>query len=296
MKDHILSFPAYESHYTRAHHTPGRKYRNPSLDIRKMYNLYKEKCNELNKASVNEWTYRKVFNNDFNLHFYHPRKDTCQKCDFFKSKVNATTNEEEKCLITQDHDLHLEKAEKARNCLKSDQDLIGSDPDCYFGFTFDLQKALPYPKLTVSVAYYKRNMYVYNLGIHNFHNQSVGMYVWDETIASRGSQEVASCIAKHITDGAKPTQKHVIAYSDACSGQNRNIKLALMWMKIVLSSDSFEIIDHKFMVSGHSFLPNDRDFGVIENSIRKQEQIYVPDHYYNLIRKSRKKILFLLIN
>lgn len=28
-------------------------------------------------------------------------------------------------------------------------------------------------------------------------------------------------------------------------------------------------IDHKFMVSGHSFLPNDRDFGIIENLQKK---------------------------
>ena len=40
--------------------------------------------------------------------------------------------------------------------------------------------------------------------------------------------------------------------------QNRNIKIALM--KIVQSSDSnIEIVDHKFLVSGYSFLPSDRD-------------------------------------
>ena len=40
--------------------------------------------------------------------------------------------------------------------------------------------------------------------------------------------------------------------------QNRNIKIALM--KIVQSSDNnIEIVDHKFLVSGYSFLPSDRD-------------------------------------
>lgn len=40
---HIQSFPAYQSHYTRKSN-PNRKYLNPGLTIRKMYDLYKEKC------------------------------------------------------------------------------------------------------------------------------------------------------------------------------------------------------------------------------------------------------------
>ncbi|CAK9809260.1 hypothetical protein ANTQUA_LOCUS5961 [Anthophora quadrimaculata] len=41
-----------------------------------------------------------------------------------------------------------------------------------------------------------------------------------------------------------------------------------MWLKIVQTlENNVEIIDHKFLISGHSFLPNDRDFGV--NTINK---------------------------
>lgn len=113
VKEHISSFPAYESHYTRSHHTPGRKYLSPYLDIRKMYNLYKDRCIEQNIAYVKEWTYRKVFNNEFNLHFHHPRKDTCQKCDLLKSKITVAENDEETKLLTAEHNSHLENAENA---------------------------------------------------------------------------------------------------------------------------------------------------------------------------------------
>ncbi|GFY53426.1 uncharacterized protein TNIN_488201 [Trichonephila inaurata madagascariensis] len=101
-----------------------------------------------------------------------------------------------------EHDVHLRLAESAWNSLKQDQEQVSRNLDYYFAFSFDLQKALPYPKLTSSVAYYKRNMllstYVLNLGIHNFHNDNVYMYVWDETIASRGAQKIVSCILKHV--------------------------------------------------------------------------------------------------
>ena len=81
----------------------------------------------------------------------------------------------------------------------------------------------------------------------------------------RGAQEVVSCILKHIKN--LRIERHIIAYSDMYTGQNRNIKVALMWLKIVQTLDNnAEIIDHKFLISGHLFLPNIRDFGVIEMS------------------------------
>ncbi|KAI4482021.1 hypothetical protein M0804_009040 [Polistes exclamans] len=186
---------------------------------------------------------------------------------------NSSNNDEEKNKLTEEHDVHLRLAESARNSLKQAQEQVSRNSD-YFAFSFDLQKALPYPKLTTAVAYYKRNMYILNFGIHNFHNDNVYMYVWDETIASRGAQEVVSCILKHIKN--LRSEKHIITYSDMCTGQNRNIKVALMWLKIVQTLDNnVEIIDHKFLISGHSFLPNDRDSGVIIKKCRKGNNFIV---------------------
>lgn len=290
--EHIKSFPAFESHYTRSQN-PERMFLNPELNIRKMYNLYLEKCKENNLSSVNEWTYRKIFKRDFNLHFHLPRKDTCAKCDFLNMKIMTTTDDEEKTILVQRHDVHLQDAELARKALQEDKILASKNPDKYFAFSFDLQKALPYPKLSVSIAYYKRNMYVLNEGFHNFHDNKVNMYVWDETIASRGSQEVASCCLRHLENVT--TQCHVIAYSDMCTGQNRNLLMALMWLKVVQSSESnIDIIDHKFLLSGHSYLPNDADFGIIEMALRKKNFLYTPQDYYDVITQCRKHDKFIL--
>lgn len=292
VQNHIKSFPIFESHYTRSHN-PNRRYLHPDLTIKKMFNLYELHCEENGIKAVNEWTYRKIFKKDFNLHFHQPRKDTCQKCDLLNIKIKASNNEEEKNKLTEEHDVHLRLAESARNSLKQAQEQVSRNSDYYFAFSFDLQKALPYPKLTTSVAYYKRNMYILNFGIHNFHNNNVDMYVWDETIASRGAQEVVSCILKHIKK--LRSEKHIIAYSDMCTGQNRNIKVALMWLKIVQALDNnVEIIDHKFLISGHSFLPNDRDFAVIEMALKKNNLLYVPQDYYKIIKKCRKGNNFIL--
>lgn len=73
--------------------------------------------------------------------------------------------------------MHLCKAEAAREALKADRESASEDKNVS---TFDLQKALPFPKLSTSVAYYKRNLYVYNFGIHSFNNATGYMYAWDE--------------------------------------------------------------------------------------------------------------------
>ena len=108
VREHIKSFPAFESHYTRSQN-PERKYLNPELNINKMFNLYLEKCAEINEIVVNEWTYRKIFKRDFKLYFHQPPKDMCERCDFFNMKIQTTNSDEEKETLVQRHDVHLKK-------------------------------------------------------------------------------------------------------------------------------------------------------------------------------------------
>ena len=60
VKAHINSIPRYKSHYSRKDN-PHREFLNPYLSIQKMYQLYKEKCEE-NTQAVSEWKYCKIFN------------------------------------------------------------------------------------------------------------------------------------------------------------------------------------------------------------------------------------------
>lgn len=52
----------------------------------------------------------------------------------------------------------MEEVESARTALKQDQKLVSSNPSHHFAFSFDLQKALPFPKLTLYAVYYKGNL------------------------------------------------------------------------------------------------------------------------------------------
>ena len=84
------------------------------------------------------------------------------------------------------------------------------------------------------------------------------MHMWNECVASRGSQEVDSCVLQHLQESVS-TANYLIAFSDACGGQNCNINIVCFWLYIVASpSLAYERIEHKFMISGHMYLPNDR--------------------------------------
>ena len=55
---------------------------------------------------------------------------------------------------------------------------------------------------------------------------------------------------------------------------------------------SFTTINQKFMFVGHSYLPNDRDFGSIETARRRASHLYVPTDWSKLSRNCRRKNLF----
>lgn len=86
------------------------------------------------------------------------------------------------------------------------------------------------------------------------------------------------------------TFKQVVLFSDSCTGQNRNIKTSLTLLKLVQDPLlDMETIDLKFMIPGHSFLPNDTEFGIIERASKKHGIINVPDDWYNIIKTAKVK-------
>ena len=137
---------------------------------------------------------------------------------------------------------------------------------------------------------------MYNFGIHAFQNDDdkVYMFMWHEGIASRGAQEVSSYVKHFVKTHMQPEVRHLTAWSDSCGGQNRNKKVCCMWMHL-LSVTNLETVSHKFLESGHSYLPCDSDFGDVEKYAKSPPQVYSPDEWYGIVRKARSKHPFHVI-
>ena len=112
------------------------------------------------------------------------------------------------------------------------------------------------------------------------------MYLWNETIAKRGSIEIASCLIHYFDHFLQDEVKTLKMFSDNCGGQNKNINIVLTCLKQI-HEGRFNYIEHNFMEPGHSYLPCDRDFGHIELKIRGLE-VYSHPHYSDLIKDTRR--------
>lgn len=88
--------------------------------------------------------------------------------------------------------------------------------------TFDLQKTLPLPKIPTGIIFHRRQIWLYNCGIHSAKAEKGFCYVWTENQAGKGSQEVASCLIRHIKEHCGPDVRRLELWSDSCGGQNRN--------------------------------------------------------------------------
>lgn len=291
IKKFINKFPKYYSHYARNKNL-NTQYLAPNLNITTMYNIYKKEEGAGNCVSL--WVFRRTFDSLFNLKFHPPITDSCKRCDSYKIKIQACEDEQIKQDLIQEKELHQKKADNARNGMKFDSNFAKNNSSDVTAIAFDLMKTLATPQLSTGMCYYKRQLWTYCLGVHNLATGDAIMYTWNESVASRGPQEIGSCILHFVKKFVKT--KKLIMYSDQCGGQNRNIKMSLICGFIVNHSDFIVTeIDHKFLCSGHSYLPCDQDFGLIEKSKKNYPNIFIPDDWHQVIKSARKKQPFVVI-
>ena len=128
-----------------------------------------------------------------------------------------------------------------------------------------------------------------NFGIHDCVAEKGYMYMWDETIAKRGSAEVASCL-KHFFQVYPSGAKSLVSFSDGCGGQNKNLTLVGLYNELHLSG-VYDILNHKFLTRGHTFLKNDSDFAQIEKR-KASAEVFVPSDWFSVVREASRRSPF----
>lgn len=284
IREHISSFPKQESHYSRG--KIQKECLSSDLNITIMYNLFKDKYPNNNNVSLR--TYSAVFHDDFKLRFGLPRSDTCAYCDKMYIKLCAADSDEEVNKITNEVTIHHMKAEQGYSSLRDDKTAAETDHNLVVLCT-DLEQVLFSPNLKHSNVFYQRQYSCYNYAVHDVATENASMMFWHETIGHRGATEIASCFLKYITDNFQPLRqgeaRRLIVWSDRCIGQNNNWCMIAMF-HLLITSKYFTQVDQKFMTSGHSFLPCDRDFAQIERC-KKSATINVPFDWVEVIVKAR---------
>lgn len=296
--EHIKSFPRRRSHYSRSDNEK-RYYLSSELNITKLYRLYLAKYEpdqyilyedgkDLNPKVSHNFYYRH-FNSNYNISFGQPRSDTCQKCDKLENSIVAEENLETKAKLQQEKSLHLSKSESFYAALK-EKSALAKDEESVEVLCFDYQQNMPLPHIPSGDVFYKRQLWVYNFCVHSAKTGESKFYMYDEITAKKGCNEVVSFLLHYLENFLPPTVRDLYLFSDNCFSQNKNSVLVhFLHTFINITASNIRLIVHQFPEPGHSFLPCDRSFGLIEKEKRKKEVVYIPKGWRDLVKNTSRK-------
>lgn len=279
VRAHIESFPTMESHYTRKFSK--KLYLDPTLSISKMYELYTSFCHENKFRAVTIHVYRKIFSTNYNLSFFKPKKDQCQICRRYEVSDGKKRSD-----LEEDYRNHIARKNNAAKAKEIDKARAQSDSS-FLSATFDLQSVLQIPSSDVSPMYYTRKINMYNLTIYESPQpHKAYCFAWSELNGKRGSSEIGTCLYKWL-EGIDPEVNHITVFSDTCGGQNRNQNIVALFLYLVQTS-SIDIIEHKFLESGHSYMEVDSMHSAIEKE-KKYQPVYIVNDWLNIFRRARSR-------
>lgn len=298
--NHIKSFPRCTSHYSRSKNIK-KHYLSPELNIKKMYELYLERYEQdvykywftndksAHKPKVSYDFYFRYFKSNFNMTFGHPRSDTCQVCDRIENQLKGKDNlsqEEIKALETE-RNVHQTKAKVFFDDLQEKAKLAKDDPSVET-LCFDHEQNAPLPKVPAGDAFYLRQIWMYNFCINSSKHGKAYFYMYDEVTGKKTPNETISFLDHYLENTLDKDVKTLYIFSDNCGAQNKN-KSLMQYLYTLVRNDRFEKIVHRFPEPGHSFLPCDRCFGVVEKHVRKIERIFLPSEYIKHYKNSSPK-------
>ncbi|CAK1589667.1 unnamed protein product [Parnassius mnemosyne] len=285
VRQHINSIPRIESHYIRKNSS--REFIDGGKCIADLHADYKNNCLEQGVSAANYEMYAKIFNQEFNISFFIPKKDRCELCVSFE---NADESGKEK--LSEKYWSHLDEKEWSR--IEKENDKVKASTD-YIVAVYDLQAVLQSPKGDVSIFYYKSKLNNLNFTISELGSDHTECYLWHEGEANRGADEIGSCVLKFIDKvmaSYSGSGIEFVFFSDNCCGQQKNKFIFSMYTFALMKHSNIKSITHKYLITGHTQNEGDAAHSTIEKAIKKNLRsgpIYVPSQYAQIIRNARKK-------
>lgn len=299
IKQFISELPVYESKYNRS--ASSAKFLHPGINVKQIYLKYKEKCSEIQqmKKVLSLALFTQIFNKEFDLMFFKTLKKTCLKCvridsDLKKQVISINKRIE----LTEEKDKHLNLV---RSTVKEFFDVVEqsqSPSENFVVFSFKLGTPIDIPSINLVKDVTKRRIWLHNFCVYNETSELGFIYVWPEFTAMSGSQEIGSCLIRHLSETLPKDTKKVIFYSQSNKGQNRNAKISLMLKKFLHScpSDELKTIEQRFFVNGHGYTKCDECLETIQNLKKTPKEIWTSADWLIQMCQEKNTNLNILIN
>ena len=208
-----------------------------------------------------------IFNYEFNLSFFRPRKDQYDLCTEWK---NTSKNSGQLQELYAKHQENKEKAKELKSGDTTEAKKRKENPHLSVT-TFDYQKILIYRKGETSALYYKRKYQTSNITTYDLGKHEGICYVYDENTGKKGGNEVASFVNHYIGTRKEEGVIQHRFYSDNCIPQNKN-KIVLTGLLRAAAFYNVEII-HRYLEKGHTQNEGDSVHARIERYTRNDEDL-----------------------
>lgn len=171
VREHIRSFLSFSNRNRRAKSSKRRR----GLNISKMYTLYRKWLEDEHpeESMVTLSYYRSVFKEDFNKGLDPPNADVLNKYEKWNNALSCLDGNADAAHV---NEIKRERIPRLQRTLQ--------DPT--------VQQTLPTPRIYAGTQFYQRKLQTFRFGIHVQLGNAI-MYMWDETEAKRGSNEITSC-------------------------------------------------------------------------------------------------------
>src|SRR5258705_11502607 len=113
------------------------------------------------------------------------------------------------------------------------------------------------------------------------------MYMYTEADAKKGANEMVSFLNHFLQNFVGEGKTQLKIFSDGCVGQHKNLTI-LRNYHVHIQSGRFNKIVHRYPVTGHSYLPCDQKFTVIEKIKRTQQTVETPQQWLSLVKNHTK--------
>ena len=275
--DHISSFRGRLSHYSLK--DSKKLYLSEELNIRKMFQLFKEKHPNL---SVSYDTYRNIFNTKFNISFGYPRTDTCSTCDEFTATLKSLDPVNDALQIealSTENKLHKIRAQVFYDKKRASRKKARTTTD-FEAIAMDYQKNISLPNISTNDLYYKRQLSIFSFIIHVLSSGKSVFFTYPEFVARKGSDEVASFLTFFIWNVL-----HLHIFCDSAGVQNKNFTIVRLLHYIVHEIKRLDSIHITFPIRGHSYLECDKNMGLI--NIKTRMELHAD--WKTVLQHARKK-------
>lgn len=124
-----------------------------------MHRVYVNDRKAIGKPAASYDIYSRIFNKEYNISFFIPKKDQCELCESYKNAVG-----DKKVELEVEYAHHLEQKKLSRAEKKADIATSKNDDNTIVAI-YDLQAVMPAPSGDVSAFFYKSKLNCLNLTV-----------------------------------------------------------------------------------------------------------------------------------